>query len=124
MTVPDGEKAKKMISVFGANAKVGVNESIAVWFLKTIVLWATITPFDIIWQKHLATFRSDVEMEMLRGKPICGLWRIRTVLIENKQLCLGVLWCHDNRIHSIISLQFFGSTFRFQRCNLQMSEHN
>jgi hypothetical protein len=64
---------KKMISVFGANAKVGVNESVAVWFLKTIVLWATITPFEIIWQKHLAMFGSDVVMEISRGEPTCGL---------------------------------------------------
>jgi hypothetical protein len=38
MTVPVGEIAKKMISVDGANAKVGVKESVAVWFVKVIVL--------------------------------------------------------------------------------------
>jgi hypothetical protein len=38
MTDPLGDIAKKMISVLGANAKVGVNVSIAVCLLKTIVL--------------------------------------------------------------------------------------
>jgi hypothetical protein len=87
MTVPVGEKAKKMIFVCGANAKVGVNESVAVWFLKMIVFWATTTPFEIIWQKHLSIVGRDVEMEMLSGKPICGLWRIRMVMNEKRQLC-------------------------------------